>query len=78
MEQEGLVQNVSIDHFGETFSSSYFVENGMIHASIGGRVLISPLGNCPAADTVRALLTGHLLQNSRKISNGRIRSEGEL
>jgi hypothetical protein len=67
MERESVVLEVEVQHEGNTYRASYFVEGETIHASVGGRMLVAPLASKPAADTVRTLLTGHLVQQSRKI-----------
>lgn len=64
-ERECLVQTVEVTHGGETHRAIYFVENSIIHAQIGGHTMLSPLGNAPAANTVRALLTEYLIQRRR-------------
>ena len=66
MDRQSIVKTVQITHEGQVHSASYFVEAGVINAAIGGRVVMCPLGNVPAADTVRALLTGQVLQQARK------------
>jgi hypothetical protein len=64
-EQECLVQTVEVRHARDVHCATFYVENGIIHARIGDHTLLSPLGDVPAADTVRALLTEHLAQRSR-------------
>jgi hypothetical protein len=71
-EREGVVQSVEIRFEGEVHRASYFVEYNVIHASIGGRVIATPVGNGPVADTVKALLLGQLLQRSRKMTSARL------
>jgi hypothetical protein len=66
MEQESVVGTLSADIAGESITAHYFVENGVIHANIAGRTLLSPVGNCSPRDTVRALLTSYVLQRSRR------------
>jgi hypothetical protein len=68
MEQECLVQTVEITYASDVHCASFYVENGIIHAQIDDHTLLSPLGNVPAADTVRALLTEHLVQQ-RRVTN---------
>jgi len=65
-EREGVVRSVEIELDGEVHRASYFVEYNVIHASIGERVVAAPVAMAPAAETVKALLLGHLLQQSRK------------
>lgn len=69
MDRNSVVQEVEVTHEGQTYRASYFVEGNIIHARIGGRTLLSPIGPISAADTVKALLTGHLLQQTRKVGN---------
>jgi len=59
-EQECQVRVVEVRHGGAVHRASYFVERNIIHAQIGGHIMVSPLGNVLAADTVKALLTEHL------------------
>lgn len=66
MERQSTVQTTSVTFEGQTYSASYFVENNIINANIGGRVMMTPLGPNGAEKTVQTLLTGHLLQNARK------------
>lgn len=64
-ERESLVQTVEVMHGGDIHQATYFVESNIIHAQIGGHTMLSPLGNVPAGDTVKALLTEHLFQKHR-------------
>ena len=66
MDRNSIVQTVKVTHEGAVHIASYFIEAGVIHADIGGRMVMCPVGNVPAAETVRALLTGHLLQQARR------------
>lgn len=66
MERQSTVFTTSVVFGGSTFEASYYIEHGIIHAHIGGRVLMSPVGTQLAEQTVQTLLTGHLLQQSRK------------
>jgi hypothetical protein len=66
-ERQGLVQHVEVRHGGEVYRADYFVEDNVIHAWIGERALLTPVNNCPACDTVKVLLAGHLMQQDRKI-----------
>ena len=71
MERECVVLTVDAAHEGEVYTASYFIEYGLIHCEIGGRYVVVPLGNVSAEGTVRALLSGHLLQKERKAGNAR-------
>jgi hypothetical protein len=65
-DRRSVILTVEVPFEGETHSATYFVENAMIHAVIGGRAFLAPLGSGPAGGTVRALLEGHLLQKARR------------
>lgn len=67
-ERECLVQTVDVKFDGELHRASYYVENNVIHAQIDGHPVLSPLGNAQAADTVKVLLTEHLIQR-RRVTN---------
>lgn len=64
-ERERLVQTVEVCSGGVVHRASYFIENNIIHARIGDHSISTPLGNVPAGDTVKALLTEHLVQRRR-------------
>lgn len=72
MEQKSQVLEVEVEHQGQIHRASYFVEGDVVHARIGGKVLRSPLGSGNAADTVRTLLAGHLLLQTRKTQNAKL------
>lgn len=57
-ERHSIVQTVEVTHGGDTYSASYFVEQDIIHARIGERILLSPVGGTRPSETVKALLTG--------------------
>lgn len=44
MERQSLVQDVEVRHEGQTYRASDFVEGSTIHAKIGGRTRLSPVG----------------------------------
>lgn len=66
MEMQSQVFDVEIEFDGQTHRAAYFVENDIIHAQVEGKLLVSPLGAGPASKTVKALITGQLLQMKRK------------
>lgn len=66
MQQTSMIHEVEITEAGTAHKASYFVELGVIHANIGGRILLSPLNGGDAAAMVKALLTGRALQDARK------------
>jgi hypothetical protein len=68
MERQSQVFDVEVEFDGQLHKAAYFVENHVIHAQIEGKLIVSPLGAVPAAKTVKALVTGQLLQMKRKHS----------
>lgn len=66
MEPQSQVLTAEVEFEGETHQASYYVENNIIHAHIGGRLMSTPLTNVAAERTVQALLSGYLLQTTRK------------
>jgi len=77
MERENLVETVTADNHGEPVTAHYFVQDGVIHANIAGRTLLSPVGNCSPQNTVKALLSSHLLQRQRWRHTGESRLDRE-
>jgi hypothetical protein len=67
MERDSQVLEVEVEYGGTPHRASYFVEANTIHANIGGRLLTIPRGPRSAADAVRTVLSGYLLQQSRKL-----------
>ncbi|KRA97869.1 hypothetical protein ASD83_12380 [Devosia sp. Root685] len=66
MEMQSQVFDVEVEFDGQTHKAAYFVENGVIHAQVEGKLIVSPLGAVPASKTVKALVTGQLLQLKRR------------
>lgn len=67
MDRTSVVLETQIELEGETFTASYFVDpEGVIHANIGGKVMLAPTTHLPADAVVKSLLTGHILKQSRK------------
>ena len=62
MERESRVLTASVKFDGQKYTASYFIEGGIIHASIEGKSFFSPVGRAAAVDTVKVLLTDYLLQ----------------
>lgn len=69
MLQRSTVLEVEVEHLGTVHRATYFVEGDIIHAFVGGKLLMSPLGTGNPADRVRSLLTGHLLMQTRRAAN---------
>ena len=70
-ERQSIVQTVEVTLGGETYTASYFVERDVILARIGDRIVRSHVGKTRPSETVKALLTGHVLQRSRKMGHVR-------
>jgi hypothetical protein len=68
MERPSMVHRVVVDHAGHTYHADYFVEAGVIHANLGGHIVLAPITDATPADTVRSLLSGQLARRSRKLS----------
>lgn len=66
MERESMVQEVSVEFDGETYTAAYFVEGNTIHANLQGRILLFPVGNVAPASIVKAVFTGQLMHSARK------------
>lgn len=56
MDREHIVQAVTVEICGERHTAVYFIENGIIHASIGDEDYCLPIAEANAAETVRAHL----------------------
>lgn len=65
MQQQSIVLEAEVRHGGQTHKAAYFVEGDVIHARVGGRVLVAPLAGGDADERVRSLLLGHLISESR-------------
>ncbi|MGV8950874.1 MAG: hypothetical protein ACOH2M_07195 [Cypionkella sp.] len=61
-----MIHAIEITLEGVPHKASYFVEHGVIHAHIDGRLLLSPLNGGDAAAMVAALLKGRATQEARK------------
>jgi hypothetical protein len=67
-ERESVVQTVEVTHAGQVHRASYFIEGSIIHADVEGLRLVTPVGNGSAADMVKAMLAGRVLQANRNSS----------
>lgn len=67
MEPKSVVLSTTVEFEGESHKAHYFVEDNMIYATIGARVLMAPLVDRTAESVVKSLLSGHLQQQSRKL-----------
>ena len=66
MERQSQVLTTEVEFEGETHFASYYVENDIIHALIGGRLTATPTGDIPSEKLVQAMLQGYLLQRQRR------------
>lgn len=68
MQQISMVLDVEIAENGGTHRASYVVDHGVIHARIGDRIMLRPVGDGDAAEMVSALLRGHLLRDAQEVA----------
>jgi hypothetical protein len=66
LERDGLVQELTIDHDGQSYSAVYFVEHGQIHVKTGDRLYRLARNEASASDAVRGLLLGLAAESQRK------------
>ncbi len=60
MQDENIVRDLCVSDGGRTITASYFVEAGILHASVDGRNLILPVGDDGSEETVRSLIAGQI------------------
>ncbi len=60
MQDEHIVRDLQVLDRGRIIKASYFVESGMIHANIDGRIMRLPAGADGSEETVRRLVLGQL------------------
>lgn len=65
-QERSIVRDITVEFEGVEHKASYFVEHGIVHAHVGGRIVPTQLGERDAAELVRSLLLGHLQQTARK------------
>lgn len=70
-DRPSMVHQVEIRRGGQTYVAAYFIEHGIIHAQVGERFLMAPMGAMPAESTVRILLEGQLRRAGRRVDLGR-------
>ncbi|MDB5529949.1 MAG: hypothetical protein JWR51_3052 [Devosia sp.] len=64
------IRAVEIEQAGKRHQATYFVEDGIIHANIGGSIKRLPVIYSVAPElTVQSLLAGYIVQQSRKAAN---------
>ncbi|MET3901420.1 hypothetical protein ABIB57_005391 [Devosia sp. UYZn731] len=62
--REITVESLKMRDHGHTYKAFYYVEDGVIHADLAGKLQATVCMGSPAADIVRALLTERILQMS--------------
>ena len=58
--QESIVRDLEISDGEQVHKASYFVELGMLHANIGGKIIRMSVGADTSDEAVRRLLLGHI------------------
>lgn len=66
MERESMVQEVSVEFDGETYTAAYILEGNTIHANLQGRILPFSVGNVAPASIVKAVFIGQLMHSARR------------
>lgn len=68
--EHATIRVVVVEQAGKRHQATYFVENGIIHANIGGGIKRLPvIRSVPPELTVQSLLAGHVVHESRKRAN---------
>ena len=61
---------VEVEQAGKRHQATYFVEDGVIHANIGGSIKALPvIHSVPPELIVQSLLAGHIVHQARKAAN---------
>lgn len=64
------IRVVEVEQAGKRHQATYFVEDGIIHANIGGSIKRLPvIYSVPPELTVQSLLAGHIVHEARKAAN---------
>jgi hypothetical protein len=64
------IRVVEVEQAGERHQATYFVDDGVIHANIGGSIKRLPVIPTVAPElTVQSLLAGHVVHQARKAAN---------
>lgn len=61
MINENIVRDLYVSDGNRTIKASYFVESGIIHANVEGRVLVLPVGGDGSEEGVRRLMIGRCI-----------------
>ena len=59
MQNEHIVRDMEVSDGGRHYKASYFVEHGILHTNIDGRMLSMPVGSDDPEQAVKRLLLGH-------------------
>ncbi|MET3927611.1 hypothetical protein [Devosia sp. 2618] len=68
MHQQQVLE-VQVTDAGQIYKAAYYVEFGVIHASILGSVVVLPASGQDAAGLVRAILTERILERAVRLRN---------
>lgn len=66
MDRESVVFEAAVDYFGQIHTATYYVEHGIVHAHIAGRIIPNPVADDGAEATVKRLLVGHAIKARRR------------
>ena len=60
MRDENVVRDLVVSDGPDRIRATYFIEQGILHASIEGRTFLLPVGSAPSDESLRQLLIGQL------------------
>ncbi|KFC69750.1 hypothetical protein FF80_01254 [Devosia sp. LC5] len=64
MRNENVVRDLEVSDGHTNLRATYFVERGILHANIGGKTILLPVGDGAHDESVRQLLLGQLRTRS--------------
>ena len=68
--ENATIRVVEVEQAGTGHQATYFVEDGVIHANIGGSIKRLPVVYSVAPElTFQSLLAGHVVHQARKAAN---------
>jgi hypothetical protein len=71
--EHATIRVVEVEQAGKRHQATYFVEDGIIHANIGGSIKRLPVIYSVAPElTVQSLLAEHVVHEARKAANGAV------
>lgn len=70
LDRDSVVQELIVDHGGQSLSAIYFVEYGQIHVKTGESLYRLAKGDMPPEDAVRDLLLGLIVDAERNAGHG--------